>query len=94
MFAHPRQARVILNIGISITFLLSDKNHIQGWDIGPGTLMDAWCRKHKQQPIDWDGVGQTKRKQMNHCSTSYCQILYHVISAQKYRQRALQFTMA
>lgn len=59
MFAHPRQARVILNIGgiSNITFLPSDKNHIQGWDIGPGnTLMDAWCRKHKQQPIDWDGA--------------------------------------
>ena len=57
---------VILNIGglANVTALSAvPDSTLKGFDTGPGnTLMDAWCRKHLQQPFDenglWAGSGQ------------------------------------
>ena len=49
---HPR---VILNLGgiANVTFLVGDT---LGFDTGPAnTLLDAWTKKHKQQPYDLNG---------------------------------------
>lgn len=58
-FQTPAETRVILNIGgiANITLLPMDAAaKISGFDTGPGnTLLDAWSRKHLQQPRDNDG---------------------------------------
>ncbi|BEV71135.1 MULTISPECIES: anhydro-N-acetylmuramic acid kinase [unclassified Paludibacterium] len=57
LFAHPQQARVIVNIGgISNLSLLMPGQPVIGFDCGPGNmLMDAWCRLHLGEPFDRDG---------------------------------------
>jgi len=57
VLAHPRQHRVIANIGgiANITDLPPQKD-VRGWDTGPGNLlMDAWIQRHLGQPYDQHG---------------------------------------
>lgn len=59
LFRSPDHNRVVLNIGgiANISVLPTDpQQSVIGFDTGPGnTLMDAWARKHLNQPMDRDG---------------------------------------
>lgn len=57
MFAHPKETRVIANIGgIANISVLSPTNEVIGFDTGPGNgLMDAWCLKHTGKAYDENG---------------------------------------
>lgn len=74
LFRTPGRNRVVLNIGgiANITFLPADPEQpVTGFDTGPGnTLMDAWSLRHRQQPMDRDGLwaasGQINRSLLTH----------------------------
>jgi anhydro-N-acetylmuramic acid kinase len=59
LFRSPDHNRVVLNIGgiANITILPADPQQpVRGFDTGPGnTLLDAWARRHLNQPMDRDG---------------------------------------
>lgn len=59
IFRSPDHNRVVLNIGgiANITVLPADaRQPVCGFDTGPGnTLLDAWARRHLNQPMDRDG---------------------------------------
>ncbi|WP_245923069.1 anhydro-N-acetylmuramic acid kinase [Leucothrix arctica] len=57
VFAHPKETRVIVNIGgIANISLLSPDKDVIGFDTGPGNgLMDAWCLKHLGKAYDENG---------------------------------------
>ncbi len=51
--------RVVVNIGgiANITVLPGDGGAVRGFDTGPGnTLLDAWCRLQRGEPMDRDGA--------------------------------------
>lgn len=68
VFRAPGRDRVVLNLGgiANVTILPGDPGQpVGGFDTGPGnTLLDAWCRRHRGEPMDRDGVwaasGQAK----------------------------------
>ena len=50
---------MVVNIGgiANITILPGDGGAVRGFDTGPGnTLMDAWCRQQRGEPLDRDGA--------------------------------------
>ncbi len=56
IFAHPAQARCIVNIGgiANLTFL--DNGNVSGFDTGPGNaLIDAWMQAAFDQAFDHNG---------------------------------------
>jgi anhydro-N-acetylmuramic acid kinase len=58
LLQHPSHDRVILNIGgiANITWLPAASEAVLGFDTGPGnTLMDHWCRLHRQTSFDHNG---------------------------------------
>ncbi|MCP4993333.1 MAG: anhydro-N-acetylmuramic acid kinase [Gammaproteobacteria bacterium] len=59
LFQQPSESRAILNIGgiANLTLLPANTGQpVSGFDTGPGnTLLDAWCRRHLQQPMDKNG---------------------------------------
>ncbi len=58
LFAHERRNRVVLNIGgiANITVLPAGREVSAAFDTGPGNcLMDAWYRRHREEPYDRDG---------------------------------------
>lgn len=59
VFGRPGEARAIVNIGgiANLTVLPADPAApVRGFDTGPGnTLLDAWCRLHRGEPMDRDG---------------------------------------
>ena len=59
IFSNAAENRVVVNIGgiANITVLPGDPARpVTGFDTGPGnTLMDAWIRKHRHQPMDAGG---------------------------------------
>jgi anhydro-N-acetylmuramic acid kinase len=57
LFAHPKETRVILNIGgISNLTYLAPLHPVTGFDCGPGNmLMDAWIQAELGRPYDADG---------------------------------------
>jgi len=57
LFADPKQARAIVNIGgIANITRLDPRQPILGFDTGPGNgLMDAWIAQQQQQPYDDGG---------------------------------------
>lgn len=59
VFAHPKQSRIVINIGgiANLTYLPKDGlGKVLGYDTGPGnTLMDLWCNKHTGQAYDFKG---------------------------------------
>lgn len=58
MLRHPDTHRVIVNIGgISNLTNLAHGQATIGFDCGPGNLlMDAWIKRHLDQPFDKDGI--------------------------------------
>jgi anhydro-N-acetylmuramic acid kinase len=60
VFRSEREDRVVVNIGgiANLTVLPADAAApVLGYDTGPGnTLLDAWCRRHTGQPMDFDGA--------------------------------------
>lgn len=60
VFGSPGEARVVVNIGgiANITVLPADPAApVRGFDTGPGnTLLDAWCRQHRGEPMDRGGA--------------------------------------
>ena len=57
LFRTPGETRCVLNVGgvANVTVLADDQETI-GFDTGPGnSLMDAWIRKHRDEPFDRDG---------------------------------------
>ncbi len=66
LFQHPRQHRVVVNIGgiANITLLPAGGEHsVTGFDTGPGNLLlDAWIGKHRSCRFDeagaWASQGQ------------------------------------
>jgi anhydro-N-acetylmuramic acid kinase len=59
LFRETGTSRVILNIGgiSNVTVLSADDYATTGFDTGPGnTLMDAWCRKMRNEAFDRDGA--------------------------------------
>ncbi len=59
LFGRHEEARVVLNIGgiANITVLFADSHATIGFDTGPGnTLLDAWCRVHRDEHFDRDGA--------------------------------------
>ena len=67
-FYDPDEKRAIINIGgmANIT-LLTDKEHISGFDTGPGNvLMNYWCQKNTGKTFDkngaWAGSGITNKE--------------------------------
>jgi anhydro-N-acetylmuramic acid kinase len=59
VFRLPGRERVVVNIGgiANITILSGDSGTVRGFDTGPGnTLMDAWCREQRGEPMDRDGA--------------------------------------
>ncbi|MCH9027005.1 MAG: anhydro-N-acetylmuramic acid kinase [Proteobacteria bacterium] len=61
VFASADEYRVVVNIGgISNLTLLPTEETVHGFDAGPGNvLMDAWCRRHRDQKFDCDGEWAT-----------------------------------
>jgi anhydro-N-acetylmuramic acid kinase len=59
VFSDEREPRAIVNIGgiANVTILPAGTDQcVTGFDTGPGnTLMDAWMRRHFDQPMDRDG---------------------------------------
>ena len=58
LLQRPGENRAVLNIGgiANITLLSADETDITGFDTGPGnTLLDAWARRHKNEPYDAGG---------------------------------------
>lgn len=59
MFRQAGVARAVVNIGgiANLTVLPADPAApVLGFDTGPGnTLLDAWCRRHRGEPMDRDG---------------------------------------
>ena len=59
LFGHKHEARCVLNIGgiANVTLLPANLNgRVTGFDTGPGNcLLDAWARRHLNQPFDQDG---------------------------------------
>ena len=59
VFADPDESRAVLNVGgiANLTFLPADPGlPVSGYDTGPGNcLLDAWTRRHLNQPFDTDG---------------------------------------
>jgi anhydro-N-acetylmuramic acid kinase len=58
LLQRPGENRAVLNIGgiANITLLSADVSDITGFDTGPGnTLLDAWARRHKNEPFDAGG---------------------------------------
>lgn len=60
VFRSRREARAVVNIGgiANVTLLPVDPQaRALGYDTGPGnTLLDAWCRRHRGEPMDRDGA--------------------------------------
>jgi anhydro-N-acetylmuramic acid kinase len=58
LWAHPDEARAVLNIGgIANLSLLGANGRIGGFDCGPGNaLMDLWCERHLGRPYDAEGT--------------------------------------
>jgi len=59
VFRQVGRERVVVNIGgiANITVLSGDGGAVRGFDTGPGnTLMDAWCRQQRGEPMDRDGA--------------------------------------
>lgn len=59
VFRQPGRERVVVNIGgiANITILPGAGGAVRGFDTGPGnTLMDAWCRQQRGEPMDRDGA--------------------------------------
>ncbi|HLP24069.1 MAG TPA: anhydro-N-acetylmuramic acid kinase [Acidobacteriota bacterium] len=60
IFGSASEARVVVNIGgiANLTVLPLDPTAaVRGFDTGPGnTLLDAWCRQHRGEPMDRDGA--------------------------------------
>jgi anhydro-N-acetylmuramic acid kinase len=55
VFSNSDENRVVLNIGgmSNITYLPAGRNHVTGFDIGPGNvLLDAWIRQHSETTFD------------------------------------------
>lgn len=57
LLAHPGEHRLVLNLGgIANLSLLPATGGVQGFDTGPANcLLDAWCRRHRGEPMDRDG---------------------------------------
>jgi anhydro-N-acetylmuramic acid kinase len=58
LFQQPGTNRAVLNIGgiANITLLDGSDDGITGFDTGPGnTLLDAWARRHRNEPFDKGG---------------------------------------
>jgi len=57
VFSHPKNTRIILNIGgIANISLLSPNHDTLGFDTGPGnSLMDAWCLENQGKSYDENG---------------------------------------
>jgi anhydro-N-acetylmuramic acid kinase len=58
VFAHPEEYRAVLNLGgVANLTLLPPGQPVTGFDTGPAnSLMDAWTRRHLDQPFDRDGA--------------------------------------
>lgn len=59
VFRMAGRDRVVVNIGgiANITVLPGGDGAVRGFDTGPGnTLMDAWCRQQRGEPMDRDGA--------------------------------------
>jgi len=58
MFADPRRARVIVNVGgVANITCLPARGTVTGFDCGPGScLLDAWIRHKRHQPFDAGGT--------------------------------------
>lgn len=58
VFDRSNKACAVVNIGGIANLTLLDKNSpTKGWDVGPGNcLMDAWVRRHKNEPYDKEGA--------------------------------------
>lgn len=58
MFASPGEGSAVVNLGgIGNVTLLEPDGGVRGFDTGPGNgLMDAWMRKHRNEPFDRDGA--------------------------------------
>jgi anhydro-N-acetylmuramic acid kinase len=59
VFRQAGRDRAVVNIGgiANITVLPGDGGAVRGFDTGPGnTLMDAWCRQQRGEPMDRDGA--------------------------------------
>ncbi|MGL4668671.1 MAG: anhydro-N-acetylmuramic acid kinase [Saezia sp.] len=58
LFSQPHKTIAILNLGGIANFtLLTEDNHILGFDCGPANaLMDEWCELHTGKPYDENGV--------------------------------------
>jgi anhydro-N-acetylmuramic acid kinase len=73
LFRHESDDRVVLNIGgiANITVLPTGGKNATGFDTGPGnTLLDAWTRKHKDEPYDdaghWAASGNVNDALLSH----------------------------
>ncbi|MCP3660946.1 MAG: anhydro-N-acetylmuramic acid kinase [Gammaproteobacteria bacterium] len=64
LFQQPGESLAILNIGgiANLTLLSANTDQpVSGFDTGPGnTLLDAWCHRHLQQPMDENGDWATR----------------------------------
>jgi anhydro-N-acetylmuramic acid kinase len=58
VFSDVTERRAVLNLGgIANLTLLVPGQRVTGFDTGPANgLMDAWIRRHRQQPFDEDGA--------------------------------------
>ena len=60
LFRNEHESRCVLNIGgiANVTLLpVNNKDAVSGFDTGPGNcLLDAWVRRHLNQPFDQNGA--------------------------------------